>query len=154
MNFNNILNQKIPNVHYTYSVIDLSVDISLASLLTINVLAVSIQRDCVFGRKDIDSGGRRAEFWELNEVKCFDLETDTNQSGLTVAPRAVHNNGSVQPCGGACLRLMSLHVLSNYFNYLIMYQIYSWKHREIGSNLRTNRSILRRLCSVYKSFRR
>lgn len=154
MNFNNILNQKIPNVHFTYSVIDLSVDISLASLLTINVLAVSIQRDCVFGRKDIDSGGRRAEFWELNEVKCFDLETDTNQSGLTVAPRAVHNNGSVQPCGGACLRLMSLHVLSNYFNYLIMYQIYSWKHREIGSNLRTNRSILRRLCSVYKSFRR
>lgn len=125
MNFNNILNQKIPNVHFTYSVIDLSVDISLASLLTINVLAVSIQRDCVFGRKDIDSGGRRAEFWELNEVKCFDLETDTNQSGLTVAPRAVHNNGSVQPCGGACLRLMSLHVLSNYFNYLIMYQIYS-----------------------------
>lgn len=154
MNFNNILNQKIPNVHFTYSVIDLSVDISLASLLTINVLAVSIQRDCVFGRKGIDSGGRRAEFWELNEVKCFDLETDTNQSGLTVAPRAVHNNGSVQPCGGACLRLMSLHVLSNYFNYLIMYQIYSWKHREIGSNLRTNRSILRRLCSVYKSFRR
>lgn len=154
MNFNNILNQKIPNVHFTYSVIDLSVDISLASLLTINVLAVSIQRDCVFGRKDIDSGGRRAEFWELNEVKCFDLETDTNQSGLTVAPRAVHNNGSVQPCGGACLRLMSLHVLSNYFNYLIKYQIYSWKHREIGSNLRTNRSILRRLCSVYKSFRR
>lgn len=154
MNFNNILNQKIPNVHFTYSVIDLSVDISLASLLTINVLAVSIQRDCVFGRKGIDSGGRRAEFWELNEVKCFDLETDTKQSGLTVAPRAVHNNGSVQPCGGACLRLMSLHVLLNYFNYLIMYQIYSWKHREIGSNLRTNRSILRRLCSVYKSFRR
>lgn len=154
MNFNNILNQKIPNVHFTYSVIDLSVDISLASLLTINVLAVSIQRDCVFGRKGIDSGGRRAEFWELNEVKCFDLETDTKQSGLTVAPRAVHNNGSVQPCVGACLRLMSLHVLSNYFNYLIMYQIYSWKHREIGSNLRTNRSILRRLCSVYKSFRR
>lgn len=88
-------------------------------------------------RKVIDSGGRLAEFWELNEVKCFDLETDTKQLGPTVAPRAVHNNGTVQPCRGStapCLpssdvftRAVELFQLFDYVSDLQLKTPRNWK---------------------------
>lgn len=125
-----------PHVFFTYSEIDLSIYISLAPLHTITSGSKYTQRLSV-DRKVIDSGGRLAEFWELNEVKCFDLETDTKQLRPTVAPRAVHNNGSVQPCRGStapCLpssdvftRAVELFQLFDYVSDLQLKTPRNWK---------------------------
>lgn len=147
-----------PHVYFTYSEIDLSIYISLAPLHTITVVAVSIHRGWVFTGKSLVPGDVLLSFGSWTRSSVLTLRPTQNSWGLRWLPVPCTTMGLYSPVAGrqrrACLRLMSLHVLSNYFNYLIMYQIYSWKHREIGSNLRTNRSILRRLCCVYKSFRR
>lgn len=147
-----------PHVYFTYSEIDLSIYISLAPLHTITVVAVSINRGWVFTGKSLIPGDVLLGFGSWTRSSVLTLRPTQNSWGLRWLPVPCTTMGLYSPVAGrqrrACLRLMSLHVLSNYFNYLIMYQIYSWKHREIGSNLRTNRSILRRLCCVYKSFRR
>lgn len=147
-----------PHVYFTYSKIDLSIYISLAPLHTITVVAVSIHRGWVFTGKSLIPGDVLLSFGSWTRSSVLTLRPTQNSWGLLWLPVPCTTMGLYSPVAGrqrrACLRLMSLHVLSNYFNYLIMYQIYSWKHREIGSNLRTNRSILRRLCCVYKSFRR
>lgn len=147
-----------PHVYFTYSEIDLSIYISLAPLHTITVVAVSIHRGWVFTGKSLIPGDVLLSFGSWTRSSVLTLRPTQNSWGLRWLPVPCTTMGLYSPVAGrqrrACLRLMSLHVLSNYFNYLIMYQIYSWKHREIGSNLRTNRSILRRLCCVYKSFRR
>lgn len=149
-----------PHVHvfFTYSEIDLSIYISLAPLHTITVVAVSIHRGWMFTGKSLIPGDVLLGFGSWTRSSVLTLRPTQNSWGLRWLPVPCTTMGLYSPVAGrqrrACLRLMSLHVLSNYFNYLIMYQIYSWKHREIGSNLRTNRSILRRLCCVYKSFRR
>lgn len=147
-----------PHVYFTYSEIDLSIYISLAPLHTITVVAVSIHRGWVFTGKSLIPGDVLLSFGSWTRSSVLTLRPTQNSWGLLWLPVPCTTMGLYSPVAGrqrrACLRLMSLHVLSNYFNYLIMYQIYSWKHREIGSNLRTNRSILRRLCCVYKSFRR
>lgn len=147
-----------PHVFFTYSEIDLSIYISLAPLHTITVVAVSIHRGWVFTGKSLIPGDVLLSFGNWTRSSVLTLRPTQNSWGLRWLPVPCTTMGLYSPVAGrqrrACLRLMSLHVLSNYFNYLIMYQIYSWKHREIGSNLRTNRSILRRLCCVYKSFRR
>lgn len=147
-----------PHVFFTYSEIDLSIYISLAPLHTITVVAVSIHRGWVFTGKSLIPGDVLLGFGSWTRSSVLTLRPTQNSWGLLWLPMPCTTMGLYSPVAGrqrrACLRLMSLHVLSNYFNYLIMYQIYSWKHREIGSNLRTNRSILRRLCCVYKSFRR
>lgn len=147
-----------PHVFFTYSEIDLSIYISLAPLHTITVVAVSIHRGWVFTGKSLIPGDVLLSFGSWTRSSVLTLRPTQNSWGLLWLPVPCTTMGLYSPVAGrqrrACLRLMSLHVLSNYFNYLIMYQIYSWKHREIGSNLRTNRSILRRLCCVYKSFRR
>lgn len=147
-----------PHVYFTYSEIDLSIYISLAPLHTITVVAVSIHRGWVFTGKSLIPGDVLLGFGSWTRSSVLTLRPTQNSWGLRWLPVPCTTMGLYSPVAGrqrrACLRLMSLHVLSNYFNYLIMYQIYSWKHREIGSNLRTNRSILRRLCCVYKSFRR
>lgn len=147
-----------PHVYFTYSEIDLSIYISLAPLHTITVVAVSIHRGWVFRGKSLIPGDVLLSFGSWTRSSVLTLRPTQNSWGLRWLPVPCTTMGLYSPVAGrqrrACLRLMSLHVLSNYFNYLIMYQIYSWKHREIGSNLRTNRSILRRLCCVYKSFRR
>lgn len=147
-----------PHVFFTYSEIDLSIYISLAPLHTITVVAVSIHRGWVFTGKSLIPGDVLLSFGSWTRSSVLTLRPTQNSWGLRWLPVPCTTMGLYSPVAGrqrrACLRLMSLHVLSNYFNYLIMYQIYSWKHREIGSNLRTNRSILRRLCCVYKSFRR
>lgn len=147
-----------PHVFFTYSEIDLSIYISLAPLHTITVVAVSINRGWVFTGKSLIPGDVLLGFGSWTRSSVLTLRPTQNSWGLRWLPVPCTTMGLYSPVAGrqrrACLRLMSLHVLSNYFNYLIMYQIYSWKHREIGSNLRTNRSILRRLCCVYKSFRR
>lgn len=147
-----------PHVYFTYSEIDLSIYISLAPLHTITVVAVSIHRGWVFTGKSLIPGDVLLGFGSWTRSSVLTLRPTQNSWGLLWLPVPCTTMGLYSPVAGrqrrACLRLMSLHVLSNYFNYLIMYQIYSWKHREIGSNLRTNRSILRRLCCVYKSFRR
>lgn len=147
-----------PHVFFTYSEIDLSIYISLAPLHTITVVAVSIHRGWVFTGKSLIPGDVLLGFGSWTRSSVLTLRPTQNSWGLRWLPVPCTTMGLYSPVAGrqrrACLRLMSLHVLSNYFNYLIMYQIYSWKHREIGSNLRTNRSILRRLCCVYKSFRR
>lgn len=145
-------------VYFTYSEIDLSIYISLAPLHTITVVAVSIHRGWVLTGKSLIPGDVLLSFGSWTRSSVLTLRPTQNSWGLRWLPVPCTTMGLYSPVAGrqrrACLRLMSLHVLSNYFNYLIMYQIYSWKHREIGSNLRTNRSILRRLCCVYKSFRR
>lgn len=147
-----------PHVYFTYSEIDLSIYISLAPLHTITVVAVSIHRGWVFTGKSLIPGDVLLSFGSWTRSSVLTLRPTQNSWGLRWLPVPCTTMGLYSPVAGrqrrACLRLMSLHVLSNYFNYLIMYQIYSWKHREIGSNLRTNRSILRRLCCVYTSFRR
>lgn len=147
-----------PHVYFTYSEIDLSIYISLAPLHTITVVAVSIHRGWVFTGKSLIPGDVLLSFGSWTRSSVLTLRPTQNSWGLLWLPVPCTTMGLYSLVAGrqrrACLRLMSLHVLSNYFNYLIMYQIYSWKHREIGSNLRTNRSILRRLCCVYKSFRR
>lgn len=147
-----------PHVFFTYSEIDLSIYISLAPLHTITVVAVSIHRGWVLTGKSLIPGDVLLSFGSWTRSSVLTLRPTQNSWGLLWLPVPCTTMGLYSPVAGrqcrACLRLMSLHVLSNYFNYLIMYQIYSWKHREIGSNLRTNRSILRRLCCVYKSFRR
>lgn len=147
-----------PHVFFTYSEIDLSIYISLAPLHTITVVAVSIHRGWVFTGKSLIPGDVLLGFGSWTRSSVLTLRPTQNSWGLLWLPVPCTTMGLYSPVAGrqrrACLRLMSLHVLSNYFNYLIMYLIYSWKHREIGSNLRTNRSILRRLCCVYKSFRR
>lgn len=147
-----------PHVFFTYSEIDLSIYISLAPLHTITVVAVSIHRGWVLTGKSLIPGDVLLSFGSWTRSSVLTLRPTQNSWGLLWFPVPCTTMGLYSPVAGrqrrACLRLMSLHVLSNYFNYLIMYQIYSWKHREIGSNLRTNRSILRRLCCVYKSFRR
>lgn len=147
-----------PHVFFTYSEIDLSIYNSLAPLHTITVVAVSIHRGWVFTGKSLIPGDVLLGFGSWTRSSVLTLRPTQNSWGLRWLPVPCTTMGLYSPVAGrqrrACLRLMSLHVLSNYFNYLIMYQIYSWKHREIGSNLRTNRSILRRLCCVYKSFRR
>lgn len=147
-----------PHVYFTYSEIDLSIYISLAPLHTITVVAVSIHRGWVLTGKSLIPGDVLLGFGSWTRSSVLTLRPTQNSWGLRWLPVPCTTMGLYSPVAGrqrrACLRLMSLHVLSNYFNYLIMYQIYSWKHREIGSNLRTNRSILRRLCCVYKSFRR
>lgn len=147
-----------PHVFFTYSEIDLSIYISLAPLHTITVVAVSIHRGWVFTGKSLIPGDVLLSFGSWTRSSVLTLRPTQNSWGLLWLPVPCTTMGLYSPVAGrqrrACLRLMSLHVLSNYFNYLIMYLIYSWKHREIGSNLRTNRSILRRLCCVYKSFRR
>lgn len=147
-----------PHVFFTYSEIDLSIYISLAPLHTMTVVAVSIHRGWVFTGKSLIPGDVLLGFGSWTRSSVLTLRPTQNSWGLRWLPVPCTTMGLYSPVAGrqrrACLRLMSLHVLSNYFNYLIMYQIYSWKHREIGSNLRTNRSILRRLCCVYKSFRR
>lgn len=147
-----------PHVFFTYSEIDLSIYISLAPLHTITVVAVSIHRGWVFTGKSLVPGDVLLSFGSWTRSSVLTLRPTQNSWGLLWLPVPCTTMGLYSPVAGrqrrACLRLMSLHVLSNYFNYLIMYLIYSWKHREIGSNLRTNRSILRRLCCVYKSFRR
>lgn len=147
-----------PHVFFTYSEIDLSIYISLAPLHTITVVAVSIHRGWVFTGKSLIPGDVLLGFGSWTRSSVLTLRPTQNSWGLLWLPVPCTTMGLYSPVAGrqrrACLRLMSLHVLSNYFNYLIMYQIYSWKHREIISNLRTNRSILRRLCCVYKSFRR
>lgn len=147
-----------PHVYFTYSEIDLSIYISLAPLHTITVVAVSIHRGWVLTGKSLIPGDVLLSFGSWTRSSVLTLRPTQNSWGLLWLPVPCTTMGLYSPVAGrqrrACLRLMSLHVLSNYFNYLIMYQIYSWKHREIGSNLRTNRSILRRLCCVYKSFRR
>lgn len=147
-----------PHVYFTYSEIDLSIYISLAPLHTITVVAVSIHRGWVFTGKSLIPGDVLLGLGSWTRSSVLTLRPTQNSWGLRWLPVPCTTMGLYSPVAGrqrrACLRLMSLHVLSNYFNYLIMYQIYSWKHREIGSNLRTNRSILRRLCCVYKSFRR
>lgn len=147
-----------PHVYFTYSEIDLSIYISLAPLHTITVVAVSIHRGWVLTGKSLIPGDVLLSFGSWTRSSVLTLRPTQNSWGLLWFPVPCTTMGLYSPVAGrqrrACLRLMSLHVLSNYFNYLIMYQIYSWKHREIGSNLRTNRSILRRLCCVYKSFRR
>lgn len=147
-----------PHVFFTYSEIDLSIYISLAPLHTITVVAVSIHRGWVFTGKSLIPGDVLLGFGSWTRSSVLTLRPTQNSWGLRWLPVPCTTMGLYSPVAGrqrrACLRLMSLHVLSNYFNYLIMYLIYSWKHREIGSNLRTNRSILRRLCCVYKSFRR
>lgn len=147
-----------PHVYFTYSEIDLSIYISLAPLHTITVVAVSIHRGWVFTGKSLVPGDVLLSFGSWTRSSVLTLRPTQNSWGLLWLPVPCTTMGLYSPVAGrqrrACLRLMSLHVLSNYFNYLIMYLIYSWKHREIGSNLRTNRSILRRLCCVYKSFRR
>lgn len=147
-----------PHVYFTYSEIDLSIYISLAPLHTITVVAVSIHRGWMFTGKSLIPGDVLLGFGSWTRSSVLTLRPTQNSWGLRWLPVPCTTMGLYSPVAGrqrrACLRLMSLHVLSNYFNYLIMYQIYSWKHREIGSNLRTNRSILRRLCCVYKSFRR
>lgn len=147
-----------PHVYFTYSEIDLSIYISLAPLHTITVVAVSIHRGWVFTGKSLIPGDVLLSFGSWTRSSVLTLRPTQNSWGLLWLPVPCTTMGLYSPVAGrqrrACLRLMSLHVLSNYFNYLIMYLIYSWKHREIGSNLRTNRSILRRLCCVYKSFRR
>lgn len=147
-----------PHVFSTYSEIDLSIYISLAPLHTITVVAVSIHRGWVFTGKSLIPGDVLLGFGSWTRSSVLTLRPTQNSWGLLWLPVPCTTMGLYSPVAGrqrrACLRLMSLHVLSNYFNYLIMYLIYSWKHREIGSNLRTNRSILRRLCCVYKSFRR
>lgn len=147
-----------PHVFFTYSEIDLPIYISLAPLHTITVVAVSIHRGWVFTGKSLIPGDVLLGFGSWTRSSVLTLRPTQNSWGLLWLPVPCTTMGLYSPVAGrqrrACLRLMSLHVLSNYFNYLIMYQIYSWKHREIGSNLRTNRSILRRLCCVYKSFRR
>lgn len=147
-----------PHVFFTYSEIDLSIYISLAPLHTMTVVAVSIHRGWVFTGKSLIPGDVLLGFGSWTRSSVLTLRPTQNSWGLLWLPVPCTTMGLYSPVAGrqrrACLRLMSLHVLSNYFNYLIMYQIYSWKHREIGSNLRTNRSILRRLCCVYKSFRR
>lgn len=147
-----------PHVYFTYSEIDLSIYISLAPLHTITVVAVSIHRGWVFTGKSLIPGDVLLGFGSWTRSSVLTLRPTQNSWALRWLPVPCTTMGLYSPVAGrqrrACLRLMSLHVLSNYFNYLIMYQIYSWKHREIGSNLRTNRSILRRLCCVYKSFRR
>lgn len=147
-----------PHVYFTYSEIDLSIYISLAPLHTITVVAVSIHRGWVFTGKSLIPGDVLLGFGSWTRSSVLTLRPTQNSWGLLWLPVPCTTMGLYSPVAGrqrrACLRLMSLHVLSNYFNYLIMYLIYSWKHREIGSNLRTNRSILRRLCCVYKSFRR
>lgn len=147
-----------PHVFFTYSEIDLSIYISLAPLHTITVVAVSIHRGWVLTGKSLIPGDVLLSFGSWTRSSVLTLRPTQNSWGLRWLPVPCTTMGLYSPVAGrqrrACLRLMSLHVLSNYFNYLIMYQIYSWKHREIGSNLRTNRSILRRLCCVYTSFRR
>lgn len=147
-----------PHVFFTYSEIDLSIYISLAPLHTITVVAVSIHRGWVLTGKSLIPGDVLLSYGSWTRSSVLTLRPTQNSWGLLWLPVPCTTMGLYSPVAGrqrrACLRLMSLHVLSNYFNYLIMYQIYSWKHREIGSNLRTNRSILRRLCCVYKSFRR
>lgn len=147
-----------PHVYFTYSEIDLSIYISLAPLHTITVVAVSIHRGWVFTGKSLIPGDVLLSFGSWTRSSVLTLRPTQNSWGLRWLPVPCTTMGLYSPVAGrqrrACLRLMSLHVLSIYFNYLIMYLIYSWKHREIGSNLRTNRSILRRLCCVYKSFRR
>lgn len=147
-----------PHVFFTYSEIDLSIYISLAPLHTITVVAVSIHRGWVLTGKSLIPGDVLLSFGSWSRSSVLTLRPTQNSWGLRWLPVPCTTMGLYSPVAGrqrrACLRLMSLHVLSNYFNYLIMYQIYSWKHREIGSNLRTNRSILRHLCCVYKSFRR
>lgn len=147
-----------PHVFFTYSEIDLSIYISLAPLHTITVVAVSIHRGWVLTGKSLIPGDVLLSFGSWTRSSVLTLRPTQNSWGLLWFPVPCTTMGLYSPVAGrqrrACLRLMSLHVLSNYFNYLIMYQIYSWKHREIGSNLRTNRSILRRLCCVYTSFRR
>lgn len=147
-----------PHVYFTYSEIDLSIYISLAPLHTITVVAVSIHRGWMFTGKSLIPGDVLLGFGSWTRSSVLTLRPTQNSWGLRWLPVPCTTMGLYSPVAGrqrrACLRLMSLHVLSNYFNYLIMYLIYSWKHREIGSNLRTNRSILRRLCCVYKSFRR
>lgn len=147
-----------PHVFFTYSEIDLSIYISLAPLHTMTVVAVSIHRGWVLTGKSLIPGDVLLSFGSWTRSSVLTLRPTQNSWGLLWLPVPCTTMGLYSPVAGrqrrACLRLMSLHVLSNYFNYLIMYQIYSWKHREIGSNLRTNRSILRRLCCVYKSFRR
>lgn len=147
-----------PHVFFTYSEIDLSIYNSLAPLHTITVVAVSIHRGWVLTGKSLIPGDVLLSFGSWTRSSVLTLRPTQNSWGLLWFPVPCTTMGLYSPVAGrqrrACLRLMSLHVLSNYFNYLIMYQIYSWKHREIGSNLRTNRSILRRLCCVYKSFRR
>lgn len=147
-----------PHVFFTYSEIDLSIYISLAPLHTITVVAVSIHRGWVLTGKSLIPGDVLLSFGSWTRSSVLTLRPTQNSWGLLWLPVPCTTMGLYSPVAGrqrrACLRLMSLHVLSNYFNYLIMYQIYSWKHREIGSNLRTNRSILRRLCCVYTSFRR
>lgn len=147
-----------PHVYFTYSEIDLSIYISFAPLLTITVVAVSIHRGWVFRGKSLIPGDVLLSSGSWTRSSVLTLRPTQNSWGLRWLPVPCTTMGLYSPVAGrqrrACLRLMSLHVLSNYFNYLIMYLIYSWKHREIGSNLRTNRSILRRLCCVYKSFRR
>lgn len=147
-----------PHVYFTYSEIDLSIYISLAPLHTITVVAVSIHRGWVLTGNSLIPGDVLLSFGSWTRSSVLTLRPTQNSWGLLWLPVPCTTMGLYSPVAGrqrrACLRLMSLHVLSNYFNYLIMYQIYSWKHREIGSNLRTNRSILRRLCCVYKSFRR
>lgn len=147
-----------PHVFFTYSEIDLSIYISLAPLHTITVVAVSIHRGWVFTGKSLIPRDVLLGFGSWTRSSVLTLRPTQNSWGLRWLPVPCTTMGLYSPVAGrqrrACLRLMSLHVLSNYFNYLIMYQIYSWKHREIGSKLRTNRSILRRLCCVYKSFRR
>lgn len=147
-----------PHVFFTYSEIDLSIYISLAPLHTITVVAVSIHRGWVLTGKSLIPGDVLLSFGSWTRSSVLTLRPTQNSWGLLWLPMPCTTMGLYSPVAGrqrrACLRLMSLHVLSNYFNYLIMYQIYSWKHREIGSNLRTNRSILRRLCCVYTSFRR
>lgn len=147
-----------PHVFFTYSEIDLSIYISLAPLHTITVVAVSIHRGWVLTGKSLIPGDVLLSFGSWTRSSVLTLRPTQNSWGLLWLPVPCTTMGLYSPVAGrqrrACLRLMSLHVLSNYFNYLIMYQIYSWKHREIGSNLRTNRSILRHLCCVYKSFRR
>lgn len=147
-----------PHVYFTYSEIDLSIYISLAPLHTITVVAVSIHRGWVSTGKSLIPGDVLLSFGSWTRSSVLTLRPTQNSWGLLWLPVPCTTMGLYSPVAGrqrrACLRLMSLHVLSNYFNYLIMYLINSWKHREIGSNLRTNRSILRRLCCVYKSFRR
>lgn len=147
-----------PHVYFTYSEIDLSIYISLAPLHTITVVAVSIHRGWVFTGKSLIPGDVLLSFGSWTRSSVLTLRPTQNSWGLRWLPVPCTTMGLYSPVAGrqrrACLCLMFLHVLSNYFNYLIMYLIYSWKHREIGSNLRTNRSILRRLCCVYKSFRR
>lgn len=147
-----------PHVYFTYSEIDLSIYISLAPLHTITVVAVSIHRGWVLTGKSLIPGDVLLGFGSWTRSSVLTLRPTQNSWGLRWLPVPCTTMGLYSPVAGrqrrACLRLMPLHVLSNYFNYLIMYLIYSWKHLEIGSNLRTNRSILRRLCCVYTSFRR